>query len=268
MVHRRFAARRAFTIVELLVVISIVALLISILLPSLKKAREVAYDMKCSVNFKTQGMGFYQFSQEHHGYCPSAELYPFPEGLGRYIWAPYNDVFYDPAYLGYAGQGQAYYTANTPKCPSFICPAVATPQGDNSDPEGCLTNSQYLHYAMGMWTTGYSYFSTPEQVDLDTFSDLARFIPAGGDPPDHSYGNEYWASRKFFSDQPISDGTNNYRPWELCIAGESCVYWYLNGDPTGTVRYRHFGKTNIICADLSVKKASRLSAYGYQIFAN
>jgi len=49
--------RKAFTLVELLVVISIIALLVSILMPSLNKAKELAYRMKCSTSQSAVGKG-------------------------------------------------------------------------------------------------------------------------------------------------------------------------------------------------------------------
>lgn len=61
---------RAFTLVELLVVISIVALLIALLLPSLQSAREVAQAMECNAN-QRQTMGlFATYQSDWKGYYP------------------------------------------------------------------------------------------------------------------------------------------------------------------------------------------------------
>jgi prepilin-type N-terminal cleavage/methylation domain-containing protein len=62
--------RSAFTLVELLVVIGIVALLISILLPSLARARAAARDVACLSNLKQIGAAFQIYSNEFKGVWP------------------------------------------------------------------------------------------------------------------------------------------------------------------------------------------------------
>jgi len=61
------AGKRAFTLVELLVVISIISLLMSILLPSLNKARGQAKQAVCKSNLKQWGVVFLQYSSENNG---------------------------------------------------------------------------------------------------------------------------------------------------------------------------------------------------------
>lgn len=61
--------RDGFTLVELLVVISIVALLVSLLLPALSSAREVAKSVVCGSNQRQLGVIYAVFEQEH-GHLP------------------------------------------------------------------------------------------------------------------------------------------------------------------------------------------------------
>lgn len=62
---------RAFTLVELLVVIGIIALLISILLPSLNRAREAARRVKCLSNMRQIVLAVNLFAQDNRGLLPA-----------------------------------------------------------------------------------------------------------------------------------------------------------------------------------------------------
>src|SRR3712207_4492045 len=64
----------AFTLVELLVVIGIIALLISILLPALNRAREKANSIKCQSNMRQMYQFCAIFAGENKGYLPRPSI--------------------------------------------------------------------------------------------------------------------------------------------------------------------------------------------------
>lgn len=64
--------KNGFTLVELLVVIAIIALLMSILTPTLRKAREQARSIVCKSNLRSYGLAGTMYLQEND------DMFPFP----------------------------------------------------------------------------------------------------------------------------------------------------------------------------------------------
>lgn len=72
---------RAFTILELLIVVAIIALLMAILVPTLRRAREQARRVACLSNLRSLGLGLQMYQGEYNGFFPAP-------GEG---WVLYND---------------------------------------------------------------------------------------------------------------------------------------------------------------------------------
>jgi prepilin-type processing-associated H-X9-DG protein/prepilin-type N-terminal cleavage/methylation domain-containing protein len=69
-------SRKAFTLVELLVVLGIIAVLISILMPALSMARKQAATVKCANNMRQLMLAVTAYVSEHQGQLPYCNWMP------------------------------------------------------------------------------------------------------------------------------------------------------------------------------------------------
>lgn len=83
--------RRAFTLVELLVVISIIAILAALLLPAIRMVRDLANTVRCSSNLRQLGMAAVGYAEDGDGLLPVGLTKPYQYQWTGYLAAYIND---------------------------------------------------------------------------------------------------------------------------------------------------------------------------------
>ena len=101
--------KRNFTLIELLVVIAIIAILASMLLPALSRARAAAQSIKCVNNLKQNALGYALYANDNEQYVPYVSV----NDVTRYMWFAINP---------YIGSETPYTLSNYA---TWVCPTEA-----------------------------------------------------------------------------------------------------------------------------------------------
>jgi len=241
--------KKDFTLVELLVVIAIIAILAALLLPTLGKARNAAYQSTCINNLKEFGVASAMYVADDRHATIRVRIYQ-PHCVSR---GSNNDN--GPAWIG-LGTFFALNYIKTPKI--FFCPKPISPSGFDSEATYASNSDQWIPQPYYSRYSSYVLPRTDQWHNLDP--QMAVNVFPGELDPD---GLPLWKSKPGYliaadyAVRCISNANVGSIPLEH---SHSCNFMYADGHVTSMDRHTIFALKNA-SSDPLINEAAYFKAY-------
>jgi len=238
---RKLVVARGFTLIELLVVIGIIAMLLSLLVPGLRRARDQAHGVQCQSNMRRMFDGFVMYAQAFDDRIPPYGNAQTPgRGWFRYLGRQ-----------GYWGEPKQNGPFSIDRWDLFRCPAESGSSWAEQTTGQNVTyyDSKYMgsSYVMNFYVSWYE-----SDTHYPPYRPFRRGLMAGPEKVSAIYPPSYLAKDRadapFVMDiQDIGEGWGMYYFYEP----DRIDHWYYVQGYTGyNYAFRHVNKTaNVLYMD-------------------